>query len=151
MTKHLPVLAVALALLAAACNRRPTWKYRGQFHEAVAKADRVVVRDGGFDYEGDTDNAAVLFEITSPGGIQELRDNLEFKSGQERSVCACPGYPRVDWYRGKECIAITSIQHGRAVRWEGFQGDARLTDNSSAWLVRWLVNHEVDEDKMRLE
>ena len=74
-----------------------------------------------------------------------------FQSGQERSLCACSGYPGMDWYRGKQRIALTSIQHGRAVRWEGFQGDAQLTQESGAWLVRWLVQHEVDEGKMALK
>lgn len=150
MAKHLPVLAVAIALVAGACSSRPTWTYRGEFDDAVAEADRVVVRDAGFDYEG-TGNAAVLFEVAAADGVNELRENLQFESGQTRSVCPCTGYPRVDWYRGKRRIATTSIQHGRAIRWKGFQGDAQLTEESRAWLVQWLVDNGVQEEKMGLD
>jgi hypothetical protein len=151
LDRYLPVGVVAVALLAGACGRQPTWTYQGQLHDAVAEADRVVVCDGGFRYDGDTDDHAVLFEVTNPGETEELRENLEFESRQVRSVCPCLGYPAVDWYRGNRRIAHTSIQHGRAVRWEGFQADARLTEKSTAWLVQWLAGHEVDEGKMMLE
>ncbi len=149
--KCLAAGVAAVALLAGACGREATWTYQGQFHDAVAEADRVVVRDGGFRYGRDTGDQAVLFEVTDPGEIDQLRENLEFESRQQRYVCPCPGYPGVDWYRGNQRIAHTSIQHGRAVRWEGFQADAQLTEESSARLVQWLVEHEVDEGKMMLE
>ena len=147
----LAVGVVAVALFAGGCGRRGTWTYQGQFHDAVVEADRVVVRDGGFRYEGDPDDHAVLFEVTDPTEIEELRENLEFENRQQRSVCPCLGYPGVDWYRGNRRIAHASIQHGRAIRWGGFQADARLTEESSAWLVQWLLDHEIDEDKMMLE
>jgi hypothetical protein len=150
-SKSMPVLAVAIASLAGGCSGRPTFTYQGEFHDAVAKADRVVVRDGGFDFDGATDHSAVLFEVTDSGEIAALCENLQFKSKQKRSTCYCAGYPRVDWYGGREQLAITSIQHGRAVRWEGFQGDADLTQESGAWLVEWLVEHGVERDKLMLE
>jgi len=151
MAKHISVLAVAIALLGAACSRRPTWTYESQFHDAVGPADRVVVRDGGFDFDANTDSQPVLFELTDPRDIKDLREGLAFQTGQERSSCACNGYPRVDWYRGAEQIAVTSIQHGRAIRWIDFQGDAQLTEESAAWLVPWLVEHGVDQARMEID
>ncbi|NQT12571.1 MAG: hypothetical protein HQ582_07480 [Planctomycetes bacterium] len=151
MAKYLPILAVSVALVGGACSRRPTWTYESQFHDAVGQADRVVVRDGGFDFDGNTDNQPVLFEVADPGEIKELYESLAFESGQERSACPCNGYPRVDWYQGGERIAVTSIQHGRAIRWIEFQGDAQLTKESAARLVPWLVEHGVDKARMELE
>lgn len=151
MAKYITVPAVTIALVAGACSRRPTWTYESQFHDAVALADRVVVRDGGFDFDGNTENPPVLFELTDPGEIKELCEGLAFESGQERSSCQCNGYPRVDWYRGGEQIATTSIQHGRAIRWIEFQGDAQLTEESAAWLVPWLVQHGVDQARMEID
>jgi hypothetical protein len=151
MAKHISVLALIIALVGGACSRRPAWTYENQFHDTVGQADRVVVRDGGFDFDGDTDNQPVLFEITDPAEIKQLCEGLAFETGQERSTCMCNGYPRVDWYRGEERIAVTSVQHGRAIRWIDFQGDAQLTIESGAWLVPWLVEHGVDEARMELE
>jgi hypothetical protein len=151
MAKYLPVLAVALTLLAGSCGGKATWTDEGQFDEAIADADRVVVRDGGFNYDGDTGRDAVLFQVTDLKEVQQLRENLVFEKQQQLSVCACRGYPGVDWYRGEDRMAITSIQHGRAVRWKGFQGDVRLTEESGAWLVQWLTEHGVDEAKMALK
>lgn len=149
--KYLPLLAVALMLLAGSCGGRATWTDEGRFDEAIAEADRVVVRDGGFDYEGNTGGDAVLFEVTDLKEVLELRGNLVFEKQQQLSVCPCLGYPGVDWYQGKARIALTSIQHGRAVRWREFQGDVRLTEESGAWLVRWLIEHGVNRAKMGLE
>ena len=149
MAKSVSLTLVAVALLGGGCSRHPTWTYRGEFHEAIAQADRAVFRDDGFDYYGRASKAKTLFEITEPSEIRQFAERLEFKKGQVLTVCACAGYPRIDWYRGKEHIALASIQHGRAVRWKGFQGDAHLTPKSSQWLVKWLAEHGVDEKKMK--
>jgi cytolysin (calcineurin-like family phosphatase) len=64
-------------------------------------------------------------------------------------MCPCNGYPRIDWYRGKERLAIVSVQHCKAIRWKGFQADATLTSKSSQWLQEWLADHGVDREKMK--
>jgi hypothetical protein len=46
---------------------------------------------------------------------------------------------------------LTSIQHRKALRWAGHQGDITLTPDSSAWLDRWLSSHSVSIDRPVLQ
>ncbi len=140
---------VVLLLSGCGCGRHPGWTYRGQLHGMIAKADRVVVLDAGFDCYGRDSKAKPLFELSDPDEIREFAEHLEFKKGQTLATCRCNGYPRVDWYQGKQRLATVSVQHGQAIRWKGFQADAKLTSSSSRWLVQWLTDHGVDAEKMK--
>jgi hypothetical protein len=140
----------AIVMLASGgCGRHPTLTYKGELHNAIAKADRVVFIDAGFDCYGRDATAKTLFELSKPDEIQQFAERLEFQKGQSLAMCPCNGYPRVDWYQGKERLATVSIQHCQAVRWKGFQADAKLTSTSSQWLQQWLADHGVDPVKMK--
>jgi hypothetical protein len=82
---------------------------------AIAKADRIVVRDGGFNCCSDVDSEVVLFEVTDPAEVQEVREHL-LATGTG-SQCGCCGFPGIDWYRGETRVALTAVQHGGALRW----------------------------------
>jgi hypothetical protein len=129
-------------------NPDPNWQYRGKLHDAVAKADRVVVRDGGFDCCGPVDNEDVLFEVANLSEIQELHANLKFEEQQTRRACMCCGFPGIDWYRGKDRLALAAVQHGKAIRWKGCPGDMAMTRESSEWLVAWLTRHGVNKTEI---
>jgi hypothetical protein len=151
MSKYLWAMLAIVTLLSGgcSCSRHPGWTYKGEFHDAIAKADRVVIIDGGFDCYGHDSKVKTLFELSEPAEIQQFAERLEFQKGQALAVCPCNGYPRVDWYKGKERLALVSIQHGQAVRWKGFHADAKLTSKSSRWLQQWLAEHGVDPAKMK--
>jgi uncharacterized protein (UPF0248 family) len=142
-------LLLAVTAVLSGCGERPGWEYRGEFHQAIAQADRIIVRDGGFQEVAGPRGDRVVFELTAAAEIKEVLEKLQFEKRQEISVCPCSGFPRLEWYQGKKRVAVTSIQHGRAVRWKGFLGDAQLTEQSAAWLVSWLSGHGVDENKMK--
>jgi hypothetical protein len=145
-----PWAAIALvSVLSAGCSRHPGWTYQGKLHDAIANADRMKVIDGGFDsYERDK-TAKTLFEVSKPDEIKQFAEHLEFQKSQTLAMCPCSGYPRVDWFQGKQRLATVSIQHGQAIRWKGFQADAKLTADSSQWLQQWLASHGVDAAKMK--
>ena len=149
MLKCLSVMFLGAIVAFAGCSKRPTWTYDGKFHNAIAKADRLVVIDAGFDCYGRDTKAKTLFEIAKPDELRQFAENLAFQKGQTLGCCPCGGYPRVDWYAGKQCLATVSIQHCQAIRWKGFQGDAKLTSASSQWLRQWLTDHKVDAAKMK--
>ena len=151
MTKHLSAIMAVVALLTSGCgcSRHPAWTCKGEFHNAIAKADRVVFIDDGFDCYGRNSKAKILFELSKLDEIRQLAERLEFQTSQTLAVCPCNGYPRVDWYQGKQRLAIISIQHGKAIRWKGFQGDAKLTPKSGQWLLQWLADHGVDSEKIK--
>jgi hypothetical protein len=147
MTKY-TILAI-LALPCLGCGGPPAWKYTGQFHTAIAAADRVVVYDDGFDPYGNDSKAKILFEISKPDEIKQLAENLQFQKSQKLDSCPCIGYPRIDWYQGKERLAFVSVQHCKAIRWKQFQADALLTSKSGQWIHQWLSDHGVDPTKMK--
>ena len=119
------------------------WQYNGEFHKVIEQADRLVVRDGGYNCCGPVDNQAILLTITNPREIGELHRIIEFETHQPWSACMCCGYPGLDWYRGKKRVALTALHHGRAIRWSEFPGDAQLTPRSSQAIVDWLAERGI--------
>lgn len=109
--------------------------------DAIESADRIIVRDGGFDCCGPVDDEAILFEVVNPSEVAEVRAHMDF-SYYGGGRCACCGFPGIDWYQGKERLALTAVQHGKAIRWKG--GDECLTEDSREWIVEWLVAHGVN-------
>jgi len=143
---------LSLLALCGACRKpatEPPWTYGGEFHRTIARADRIVVRDGGFDGPRPVHQQKVLFQIAKPAHIRLVYDHLKFEVNQVTRSCACCGYPGIDWYRGKQGLAMTSVQHCRAIRWKDFPGDAALTKESGAWLKRWLMDHGIKENMLR--
>jgi hypothetical protein len=124
-------------------------RYDRRFHDVVRSADRIVVRDGGFDCCGPVDGQKVLFEVTEPAEIAEVLENLHVAAERPSDGCMCCGYPGIDWYRGRKRIALTSVQHLFRLRWRGFSGDACLTDESAQWLHRWFTIHGMDDNRLR--
>ena len=132
-----------------------TWKdakdplrYDRHLHGRIAWADRIVVRDGGFDCCGPVDGQKILFEVSGRGEIAEVCEHLHIIDGVPSGECMCCGYPGIDWYRGRARIALTSVQHGFALRWNGFPGDAHFTEESARWLRQWFDRHGFNEKKL---
>jgi tetratricopeptide (TPR) repeat protein len=124
------------------------WVATGQgaifaFRKSVATADRIVVRDGGFDCCGPVDDDVILFEVTEPSEIKAVLMNVKFTGCS--SPCNCCGFPGIDWYVGKKRLALTAVQHGNAIRWKGCPADINLTEGSKQWLVEWMVRHGVQK------
>jgi len=113
-----------------------------EFRKAIAGADRIVVRARWFPSEGQ-ESENTLLEVKDPQTIKEFSEHLRFDANSDWISCFCAGYLGIDWYQGKQRLVRSFLQHGQALRWEGFQGDARLTDDSSQWLVHWLAAHGV--------
>lgn len=123
-------------------------RYQRRFRATTASADRIVVRDGGYDCCGPVVGQKILFEITDERELKEVRNNLRFEPGESFSACMCCGYPGIDWYRGNRRIALTGVQHMHSLRWKGFPGDAYLTEESSQWLGQWLKRHGLDDRRL---
>jgi hypothetical protein len=151
MFRYLSAILAVVVLVTSGCGcrRRPAWTYEGKLHNVIAAADRVVVIDAGFDCYGQDSKAKTLVELSKPDEARQFAEHIEFEKGQTTAVCPCNGYPRIDWYKGKDRLATVSIQHGQAIRWKGFQADAKLTSKSSQWLRHWLADHGVDPAKMK--
>ena len=139
--------------------------FNASFHEAVAGADRIVIRRGGFDCCRAVGNDEILVTVSGIQEVHQVMARFEFEPEWVTNAlggCLCCGYPGIDWYRGGTRVALTSVQHGKNVRWQGFStarilgvkvgyGDAPLTSASRAWLNEWLAEHGASETQLDQE
>jgi hypothetical protein len=58
----------------------------------------------------------------------------------------CCGYPGIDWWKGGEPVALTSVQHSLALRWGFFSDDYPFTEESAKALVQWLKDRGISAD-----
>lgn len=131
-------------------NKPTHWTCGRKFQNRVASTDRIVIRDGGFDCCEPVAGQKVLVEITNKNEIDLVLKNIEFGPVQPRTHCMCCGYPGIDWYRGRKRLALTAIQHGEALRWRDFPGDAWFTAESSLWLMRWLIGNGIKSEEFKI-
>ena len=118
-----------------------------RFQAAVAEADRVVIRDGGFGCCTKPERDPVLLELKDPKEIAELRGIFRFKDLGSNSSCMCCGHPGIDWWKGDELLARTAVQHLAARRWKRFNGDAELTPEASDALTAWFSARNIKAAK----
>ena len=118
-----------------------------RFQKAVAAADRVVIRDGGFGCCTKPERDPVLLVLTDPKEIAELRGIFRFKDRGSNSECMCCGHPGIDWWKGDELLARTAVQHLTALRWKRFNGDAELTPEASEALSAWFAGRSIKAAK----
>ena len=118
-----------------------------RFQEAIAAADRVVIRDGGFGCCTEPERDPVLLVLTDPKEIAELRGIFRFKDLGSNSSCMCCGHPGIDWWKGDELLARTAVQHLTALRWKRFNGDAELTPEASEALTAWFAARNIKAAK----
>ena len=117
------------------------------FQEAIAAADRVVIRDGGFGCCTKPERDPVLLELKDPKEIAEQRGIFRFKDLGSNSSCMCCGHPGIDWWKGDELLARTAVQHLTALRWKRFNGDAELTPEASEALSAWFAARSIKAAK----
>ena len=110
-----------------------------RFQAAVAEADRVVIRDGGFGCCTKPERDPVLLELKDPRDIAELRGIFRFEDRGSNAECMCCGHPGIDWWKGDKLLARTAVQHLEALRWKRFHGDAELTSEAAEALTAWFA------------
>ena len=109
------------------------------FQAKIADADRVVIRKGGGGCHGDPDKDDVLYVITNKTEIAEFGKMFRFSGGG--MMCACCGYPGVDWWKGDKRLVLSAIHHGITLRVKGSSGDLRLSFFSRLALSTWFKDH----------
>ncbi len=137
------LLVFVISTLAGCQHTHDNRQCDEEFHEVIRHADRLVVRHGGYNCCGPVDQQPILLTIINQDEVAEFNRIIEFESEQTWSGCMCCGFPGIDWFRGDTRLALTALQHGRAIRWKGFPGDAELTSRSSHAIVKWLTAHGI--------
>ena len=122
-----------------------------RFATLIAAADRIVVRKGGYIcHSKNVDEQPVAATITNAAEIAAFNGSLRFYRNYPGLSCWCCGYPGIDWWSGGRRIVLSSVQHGRALRWEGFSGDMPLVKDSSIKLQSWLQDHGIESSGGKL-
>ena len=134
-----PVVAVLL------CAAPAAWAAH-RLHATISRADRIEIRDGGFDCHWQSHSQRALVVVTNAAEISAFNRMIRFEGRASLVGCRCCGYPGIDWWRDGKRVALTSLQHGSAIRWDGFTGDRPLTKSAAKELRRWLEEHGVDPD-----
>lgn len=134
-----PVVAVLL------CATPAAWAAH-RLHATISRADRIEIRAGGFDCHWQTHSQRALAVVTNLAEIAAFNRMIRFEGRASLVGCRCCGYPGIDWWRDGKRVALTSLQHGSAIRWDGFTGDRPLTKSAAKELRRWLQDHGVDPD-----
>lgn len=116
---------------------------KAHFFKTVAEADRIVVRDGGFDCcvsEEAIDRQPVIAVVTNAAEVAAFTAMIRFEDAAPAvgGQCMCCGHPGIDWWKGDERVALTSVQHGRALRWKTFSDDYPFTAEAAGALARWF-------------
>jgi hypothetical protein len=120
---------------------------KAYFFKTIAEADRIVVRDGGFDCcvsEEAIDRQPVIAVLTNAADVAAFTAMIRFEDGPAGGfLCMCCGHPGIDWWKGGERLALTSVQHGRALRWHTFSDDYPFTAESAESLARWFEDRGI--------
>ena len=112
---------------------------QAHFLDVVSGADRIVIRDGGFDCcTKDVDKQRILATVDDPAEVKAFTAMVRFTEEHGFGHCLCCGFPGIDWWKGNRKLALTSVQHGDGLRWSGFSDDYRFTPESAAALAAWF-------------
>ena len=125
----------------------PLFSETERFQSAVAGADRVVIRDGGYGCCSKPEDDPVLLVLTDTQEISDFRALFKFEDKGENGSCMCCGHPGIDWWKGDVLVARTAVQHLQGLRWKGFYGDAELTSEARKTLDDWFSKHNVKAKK----
>ena len=125
----------------------PLFSETERFQSAVAGADRVVIRDGGYGCCSKPEDDPVLLVLTDTQEISDFRALFKFEDKGENGSCMCCGHPGIDWWKGDVLVARTAVQHLQGLRWKGFYGDAELTSEARKTLDDWFSKHNVKARK----
>jgi len=106
------------------------------FQTKLSQCDKIVIRDGGNTGLGDIDTDEILMIITGSLEIKKFIKSIEFSIFQEKTVCACYGWPGIDFYSGSERIMITSVQHNTRLRTPIASYDLKLSRKSKKFMER---------------
>ena len=145
-------------------SRPILWTNAAEFHATIKNADRIVVREGGFDCcrsARELDTLKVIADVRDRHEIRDVYEHVVFDTSQDQlDACMCCGDLGIDWYRRGRRIALTAFHERGALRWKHFRcgyrfpgwsmaADAPLTGESTEWVKRWLVRHGADANVVK--
>lgn len=120
--------------VASTCIERYEGKINEVFQTKLAQCDKIIIRDGGNIYQDGIDTQKVLMVITDPLEVNNFIKSIKFSIFQKKGVCACYGWPGIDFYCGSERIMVTSVKHNLALSTPIANYDLKLTKKSQKFV-----------------
>ena len=145
------VTALLLWIGCAACSHPHadmslSWATRLRAY--VAECDRVEVRTGGTCHR-QKDQERVLFKVEGTASVSNLVGNIEVDETRSGNECGCCGSHTLEFYRGWRHVTSVGFHHCKGLRWEHWDGDARLTVRSEAALGTFMKAHGLRDEDIR--
>ena len=110
---------------------------RASLQQVVEGISRVRAIDAGM--AGDrVQQGAVLLDVSDAGEIERMKGHLDIVEAGPFGHCLCLGGPTLELFAGEKRKAVIGLQHGRAIRWHGWKGDAPLANPGG--LLEWMAS-----------
>jgi len=108
------VIFFLLIVVTALSSARIELQVNSDFLQAIEGCDKIVIRDGCYtEHDSYSNKALKIFD--DPCDIRDFLGSIRFSIFQGGEVCACMGWPAIDFYRNSERILVTSIKHNYAL------------------------------------
>jgi hypothetical protein len=91
------------------------------------------------------DKNLMLFKSSDSNVIRGLADNIKLSRFGAEHYCACGGDAKFEFYKEGHLALDFTFHHKYKIRWRGFHKDIKLTKESAAYLVNWLLQNVKDE------
>jgi len=126
---------------------------RASLQQVVEGVSRVRVIGAGM--AGDrVQQGPILLDVSDAEEIARLKGHLDIVEAGRFGHCMCHGWPTLELFAGEKRKAVIGLQHGRAIRWQGWKGDAPLANPGG--LLEWMARlgatkplEKFEEDRAR--
>ena len=116
-----------------------------RLEELFQAVNKVLIKKGGV-YNNKAIGQTINLTVEDKVDINELVKMLSVEEPKEVLYCMCLGDYAIELYDNLKLKATIGLHHGKAIRYEGWRGDADLNNGLS--LLEWLAAKGYDEPLM---
>jgi hypothetical protein len=80
----------------------------------------------------------ILLEVSDAEEIDRMKGHLDIDEVGPFGHCMCLGWPTLELFAGERRKVVIGLQHGQAIRWHGWNGDAPLANPGG--LLEWMAS-----------
>jgi len=129
-------------------NNQKPFANHNRLKELFLSVDEVVIKEGGV-YNDKAIGQEIGVAFRSAVDISELAERLQIEEPKEVHYCMCTGCYAIELYSRAKLKATIGLHHGKAIRYEGWKGDADLSDGKE--LLEWLAVKGYEEPLLDFE
>ena len=77
--------------------------------------------------------------------IKEFNEMIVVEADQDFDRCYCSGFPEIRWFGEEGLLATATIQHFKAISYNRFPAHAKISEESGAKLVEWMIDNKIPD------